>query len=212
MRRLCSALIITMAFLFLGLPLQAAEEQKEEQGKLFSYGGQVRFRYDANRNLSLEDFSYAPGKSETQLLNRTRLHVESQPADWVQLYFEPQFYGRWGGFNNEDRLSVYQGYIEFPKLGQLPIDLRVGRQDFVYGSAFFLGNDDFYRGMTWDGARIRLKPLCNLSVDLLAVRMVSFTDNKADEPSLYGFYSSYSGIRNTAWDFYFFWSFRNEYG
>jgi len=184
----------------------AGEVQPEPEKKLFSYGGQIRFRYDANQNLSLEDFCYAPGKKETQLLNRTRLHVESQPADWVRVYFEPQFYGRWGGFNNEDRLSVYQGYVEFPALGHLPLDLRVGRQDFVYGSAFFLGNDDFYRGLTWDGAKIHIHPTSTWNVDLLAVRMVSFTDNKADEPSLYGFYSTCSGIRNTAWDFYFFYN------
>ena len=99
----------------------AGEAQPEAKKELFSYGGQVRLRYDATQNQSLDDFSYNPGRSETQLLNRTRLHIESNPADWVRLYFEPQFYGRWGGYDNEDRLSVYQGYIEFPKLGQLPI-------------------------------------------------------------------------------------------
>jgi len=214
MKRLWNALIITITFLALSPSAQAAEEQKEEKNKLFSYGGQVRLRYDATQNQSLEDFSYDPGKSETQLLNRTRIHVESQPADWVRIYFEPQFYGRWGGFNNEDRLSVYQGYVEFPKLGQLPVDLRVGRQDFVYGSAFFMGNDDFYRGLNWDGARIRVKPLCNLSVDLLAVRLVNYTSNKAEQPGLYGFYSTYSGIRDADWDFYFFYNrhgFNNLY-
>jgi len=99
----------------------AQAEKDEEKIGLISFGGQVRLRYDATQNQSLEDFSYDPGKSETQLLNRTRLHVEANPADWVRLYFEPQFYGRWGGYNNEDRLSVYQGYVEFPKIGQLPV-------------------------------------------------------------------------------------------
>ena len=171
-------------------------------------------RFDATQNQSLDDFSYNPGRSETQLLNRTRVHVESHPADWVRIYFEPQFYGRWGGFNNEDRFSVYQGYVEFPRLGQLPVSLRVGRQDFVYGSAFFMGNDDFYRGLNWDGARIRVKPLCNLSVDLLAARLVNYTSNKAEQPGLYGFYSTYRGIRNVDWDFYFFYNrhgFNNLY-
>lgn len=35
---------------------------------------------------------------------------------------------------------------------------------------------------------------------------MSFTNNKADEPGMYGFYSTYSGIRNTDWDFYFFYN------
>jgi hypothetical protein len=184
----------------------AGEAQPEAKKELFSFGGQVRLRYDATQNQSLDDFSYNPGRSETQLLNRTRLHIESNPADWVRLYFEPQFYGRWGGYDNEDRLSVYQGYIEFPKLGQLPISLKIGRQEFVYGSGFFLGNDDWYSGLAWDGAKINIQPLCNLSVDLIAARLVSFTNNKAGNPGLYGFYSTYSGIKNTAWDFYFFYN------
>lgn len=81
--------------------------------------------------------------------------------------------------------------------------MKIGRQDFVYGSAFFLCNDDFHRGMNWDGARIRLKPLCVLSVDLLAVRLVNYTSNKSVQPGLYGFYSTYSGIKDIDWDLFF---------
>jgi hypothetical protein len=197
-------------YLLIGLILPAgvwaAEAQKEDKKELFSYGGQVRVRYDATQNQSLDDFSYNPGRSETQLLNRTRIHIESNPADSVRIYFEPQFYGRWGGYDNENRLSVYQGYIEFPKLGQLPVSAKIGRQEFVYGSGFFLGNDDFYSGLTWDGAKINVQPVCNLSVDLIAARLVSFIDNKAEKLGLYGFYSTYSGIKNTAWDVYFFYN------
>jgi hypothetical protein len=208
--------LLGILLLFIAMTNQVlAQAEKEELKKgLLSFGGQVRLRFDATQNQSLEDFSYTPDKSETQLLNRTRLHVEASPADWVRIYFEPQFYGRWGGYNNEDRLSVYQGYVEFPRLGQLPISARVGRQDFVYGSAFFLGNDDFYRGLTWDGAKINVQPMCNLSVDLIAARLVSFTNNKAGKTGLYGFYSTYSGLKDTAWDFYFFYNrhgFQNLY-
>ena len=181
--------VLLLCVLMTNKVLAQAEKEEEKYG-LINFGGQVRLRYDATQNQSLDDFSYDPGRSETQLLNRTRVHIESNPADWVRLYFEPQFYGRWGGYDNEDRLSVYQGYIEFPKLGQLPINLKIGRQDFVYGSAFFLGNDDFYRGLNWDGARINVKPLCNLSVDLIAARLVNYTSNKAGKPGLYGFYSA----------------------
>jgi hypothetical protein len=208
-------LVVLLLCVLMSDKVLAQAEKEEEKYGLINIGGQVRLRYDATQNQSLDDFSYDPGKSETQLLNRTRIHLEANPADWVRIYFEPQFYGRWGGYDNEDRLSMYQGYIEFPKLGQLPINLKIGRQDFVYGSAFFLGNDDFYRGLTWDGAKINVQPLCNLSVDLIAARLVSFTNNKAGNPGLYGFYSTYSGIKNTAWDFYFFYNrhgFKHLYG
>jgi hypothetical protein len=192
----------------------AQAEKEEEKNGLISFGGQVRLRLDATQNQSLEDFSYTPGKDETQLLNRTRLHVEANPADGVRLYFEPQFYGLWGGYNNEDRLSVYQGYIELSKLGQFPVSAKIGRQELVYGSVFFLGNDDFYRGLNWDGAKINVQPMCNFSVDLIAARLVSFANNKSGKPGLYGFYSTHSGLKDTVWDFYFFYNrhgFQNLY-
>jgi hypothetical protein len=200
--------LLGMLLLFIAMTNQVLAQAEKEVKKngLINIGGQVRLRFDATQNQSLEDFSYNPGRNETQLLNRTRLRIESNPAGWVRLYFEPQFYGRWGGYDNEDRLSVYQGYIEFLKIGQLPISAKIGRQELVYGSGFFLGNDDWYSGLAWDGAKINVQPLCNLSVDLIAARLVSFTNSKAGNPGLYGFYSTYSGIRNTDWNFYFFYN------
>ena len=215
MRKVVSWLLgVLLVFVIMTNQVLAQAEKEEVRKGLINFGGQVRLRFDATQNQSLEDFSYTPDKGETQLLNRTRLHVEANPAEWVRLYFEPQFYGRWGGYNNEDRLSVYQGYVEFSKLGQLPVSAKIGRQELVYGSGFFLGNDDFYRGLNWDGAKINVQPMRNLSVDLIAARLVSFTNNKAGKPGLYGFYSTYSGMKDTVSDFYFFYNrhgFQNLY-
>ncbi|MCX5895590.1 MAG: alginate export family protein [Proteobacteria bacterium] len=217
MKRLWYFILLLITCFFVTTIVRAEEQQEQaaEKNKLISIGGQVRFRYDVTSYQSLDDFSYDPHKRESQLLNRTRIHIESNPAEWVRLYFEPQFYGRWGGYDNEDRLSLYQGYIEFPKLGTLPVGLKIGRQDFVYGSAFFLANDDWYRGLAWDGVKVMVKPLSAWSVDLIGARLVSFTNNKADKTGLYGFYSTYTGIKNTDWDIYFFYNrhgFQHLYG
>ena len=206
--------LLGVLLLFVIMTNQVLAQAKQEENGLINFGGQVRLRFDATQNQSLDDFSYNPGRSETHLLNRTRLHVEVTPAEWVRLYFEPQFYGRWGGYDNEDRLSVYQGYIEFPKLGQLPVSARIGRQELIYGSGFFLGNDDWYTGLTWDGVKLHIQPLTTWRIDLIAARLVSFTNNKSGKPGLYGFYSTYSGLEDTDWDFYFFYNrhgFQNLY-
>ncbi len=213
-RKRYHVLLTCLTVLFVTTVTRAEEQQAEGKKRLIRIGGQVRLRYDATQNQYLDDLSYAPGKSETQLLNRTRIHLEANPADWVRFSVEPQFYGRWAGYDNENRLSVYQGYVEFPRLGQLPVRMKIGRQEFVYGSAFFLGNDDFYRGLMWDGAKINVQPISDLSVDLIAARRVSFTNNKAGKPGLYGFYATYSGLKETILDFYFFYNrqgFRNLY-
>lgn len=194
--------------------VQSEENLSADHRERVSLSGQVRTRFDATNNQSLEDFSYNPAKRETQLLNRSRIHVVAHPAEWVGFYFEPQFYGRWGGYDNENQLSLYQGYIEFLKGGKIPVTLKIGRQELVYGSAFFLGNDDFYQGLSWDGAKINIQPLSSLTVDLIAARLVSFTNNKANKPGLYGFYSTYTGLPDINWDVYFFYDrhgFQNLY-
>jgi hypothetical protein len=46
--------------------------------------------------------------------------------------------------------------------------LKIGRQEFVYGSSFILGANSFYEGLTFDAARLRLRPAPEFTLDLLA--------------------------------------------
>lgn len=97
----------------------------------------------------------------------------------------------------------------------MPVDVKIGRQDFCYGSAFFLGNDDFYQGLAWDGFKIHSETFADYSLDFIAARMVSFNDNNSHIFGIYGFYGRYKGIGNTDVDLYFFFNrkgFKHIYG
>ena len=88
MRKLVNWLLeVLLLFVLMTNQVMAQEGKEEAKKDLITFGGQVRLRFDATQNQSLEDFSYTPDKGETQLLNRTRLHVEANPADWVRALF-----------------------------------------------------------------------------------------------------------------------------
>lgn len=205
MMRILLKMGVFASLILFSILLSYANEPVEKK-EIFQIGYQVRMRLDATTYQNLENFSYNPGHYETQLLNRTRFHTIILPGTWMKACIEPQYYGRQGGFDNLNQFSLYQAYLELSQFASLPLDIKIGRQDFCYGSAFFLGNDDFYQGLTWDGLKIHLEPNPDWMVDLIAAQLVSFNDNHSHTPGLYGFYGTYKGIKNLEFDGYLFFN------
>jgi hypothetical protein len=124
-------------------------------------------RGEAVGNFRLPDFSYQPGHGEGRFLYRVKPYAYWHPTDWLDMHVEGQGYGFIGGNQEFSRYSLYQGYVEAHLPGSDLLALKAGRQEFNYGSAFVLGTDAFYDGLTFDAARLRVKPLAQLTVDLL---------------------------------------------
>jgi hypothetical protein len=139
----------------------------EEPPFLYKAGVKGFLRGEGAGNQRLPDFSYNPGHAEGRFLYRVMPYIYWHPTDFIDIHLEGQGYGFTGGSQYLGKYSLYQGFIE----GKLPdkdvVALKVGRQEFVYGSAFILGANGFYQGLTFDAARLRVKPFDALSVDLL---------------------------------------------
>jgi Alginate export len=176
----------------------------EDRWKLDA-GGQVRLRGDFARNQNFTDFAFTPGEREAQFLQRTRIHgsVEN-PALGLKGFAQGQWYGRWGGIDNRSEIDLYQGFIEWNHLLSSPLSLKAGRQDFSYGSTFFLGPNDFYNGLSWDGLQVNIRPNDAFQADILGVKMSKLNSG---DPSLYltGVYSTYQVNQGTVVDGYFFY-------
>ncbi len=118
-------------------------------------------------NFRLTDFSYTPNHAEGRFLYRVLPYVYWHPTDYLDIHLEGQGYGFSGGSQYSGKYSLYQGFVE----GKIPdkdwLSLKVGRQEFSYGSAFILGPDSFYNGLSFDAARLRVQPLQPLTIDLL---------------------------------------------
>ena len=167
-------------------------------------GGQVRLRGDFGRNQNFTNFAFTPDHKEAQFLERTRLQasVEDHALN-LEAFVQGQWYGRWGGLDNRSAFDLYQGYIGWDKILGSPISLRGGRQEFLYGSAFFLGTNDFYNGMSWDGVRVSIGPSEQFAMDILGAKMVKLNPRDPDI-CLTGLYAAYKIYKGSLEGYFFY--------
>lgn len=154
-------------YLTLRESIEAMLAKPEEPPFLFKVGAKGFLRGEGVGNQRLPDFSYNPGHAEGRFLYRVLPYFYLHPTDFLDIHLEGQGYGYTGGSQYLGKYSLYQGFIEGRLPGKDVVALKVGRQEFVYGSTFILGADGFYKGLTFDAARLRVKPFDALSVDLL---------------------------------------------
>jgi len=131
------------------------------------YGLKGFLRGEGAENYRLPDLGYNPGHAEGRFLYRVLPYVYWHPTDFIDIHLEGQGYGYTGGSQYLGKYSLYQGFIEGTLPGKDILSLKVGRQELVYGSAFILGSNSWFQGLTFDAARVRLKPLDTLTIDLL---------------------------------------------
>ncbi|NVN89979.1 MAG: alginate export family protein, partial [Desulfuromonadales bacterium] len=118
-------------------------------------------------NFRLPELSYNPGHGEGRFLYRVLPYVYWHPTDYLDIHLEGQGYGYAGSNQYDGHVSLYQGYMEGKLPGSDLLSLKIGRQELVYGCAFILGANGFFQGLTYDAARLRVKPSNALTIDLL---------------------------------------------
>ncbi|MEA5113918.1 MAG: hypothetical protein VB050_07795 [Geobacteraceae bacterium] len=139
----------------------------EEPPFLFKTGVKGFLRGEGTGNFRLPDLAYNPGHAEGRLLYRVLPYVYWHPTDFLDIHLEGQGYGYTGGSQYLGKVSLYQGFVEGRLPGTDVLSLEIGRQEFVYGSTFILGANSFFQGLTFDAAKLRVKPVDALTVDLL---------------------------------------------
>jgi hypothetical protein len=141
-------------------------------------------------DFSLGSFSFTPGNDEGRILFRLRPSVTVSPSENLSARLE----GQWYAFYDDTDFSIsslYQGYVEGVLPGVKGVSLKAGRQEFVYGSTFLLGADSFYDGLTFDAAKVSLKPSEKLSLDLFGGQYVKKWAGDI-KGKLYGIYATYA--------------------
>ena len=155
-------------------------------------------------NFTLTDFSYQPAHGEGRFLYRVKPYAYWHPTDYLDIHAEGQGYGFTGGSHQEyNKFSLYQGFIEAKLPGSELLALKGGRQEFSYGSTFILGPDSFYDGLSFDAARVRIRPVEPLTVDLL-VGAYATPFSGGVEGNLAGAYATYAFSEGNAVEAYAF--------
>jgi hypothetical protein len=114
--------------------------------------------------------------------------------------------GQWYAFYDDrdfSEFTLYQGFVEGTVAGAKKLSVMAGRQEFVYGSGFLLGNDAFYDGLSFDALKASLKPADGVSVDLFGGRYVR-RNSGGIAGKLYGIYATYAPRETLSVDLYGF--------
>lgn len=169
----------------------------------YKFGVNGFIRPEGARNFNLSGTSYDPGHSEGRFLYRIKPYLYWHPTDFMFLHLEGQGYGFTHGDDHTGRYSLYQGFVEARLPERSWFDLKAGRQDFSYGTGFILGADSFFDGLSFDGARLRLRPRSSLTVDVLGGRYATpFSGGVGGD--LVGTYLTYADSEHNAIEVYAF--------
>jgi len=198
---------------FLAFPGTSFPETVQTEDGAKKPSGQLQFgpvklgldslvRAEAATHFSLGSFSFTPENDERRILFRLRPSVAVSPSE----NFSARVEGQWYAFHNDTDFSIfslYQGYVEGVLPGVKGISVKAGRQEFVYGSTFLLGADTFYDGLTFDAAKLSMKPFDKFSLDLFGGQYVKkWAGGIAGK--LYGIYATYSPGETLSVDLYGF--------
>lgn len=159
-------------------------------------------RPEATTNFSPGSFSFMPGNDESRILFRVRPSVTVSPSE----NFSARVEGQWYAFRNDTDFSIfslYQGYVEGAPPGVKGVSIKAGRQELIYGSAFLLGADTFFDGLTFDAAKLSLNPSKKFSLDLFGGKYVKKWAGDI-EGKLYGIYATHAPKETFSVDLYGF--------
>jgi hypothetical protein len=177
----------------------------EELSYLFKVGVSGFLRGEGSSNFTnvLSGSSYTPGSGVGRMVYRIMPYLEWSPTDYLELEVQGQGYGFTLGNPRDSQYDLYQAYLELSPPETKRVSLKLGQQEFVYGSTFILGASSFRNGLTFDAARLRVKPLSELTLDLLGGYYAA-PQNHYFKDSLAGTYLTYALREGTGVEAYYF--------
>lgn len=165
-------------------PLFATAQSKVD------FSAQIRQRYEIDKRSFRSDI----GANSFNLL-RSRAGVRLSTQNHVSIFIQLQDSRRFGEETNTlsdgsaDNLDFHQAYFQVDSLFELPVLVKVGRMEVIYGGERLLGAVGWDNiGRSFDGAVARVKPK-NFTVDVFALQEFekSNPENEGDR-SIYGFF------------------------
>jgi hypothetical protein len=196
---------IAIAFFILSLPL-AVRAQEASQPEKIVFSGQLRERTEFDdRHINADELVFIH-------YLRTRLRATAKPATGFTVVAEVQD-SRYLGQNDPtqargttdisaDGLDMHQAWAQIERPFDLPIDLRVGRQEITFGNERVIGVSNWSNtGRTFDGARATLHTT-DLSVDLFGARLAASSAGPIAAQHLYGLWANWKPATTTSFDLF----------
>jgi hypothetical protein len=174
-------LFTVFAGVMAGLTMAPAVAQ-DDTSKMFTFNGEVRARYEYLDNyLDITDNDNGSATNDDQMgitPYRVMVGITGNFERNVTAHVDLQYTGHFGDEFNPSKdnpfflpigppvgqadaayqfatqgVQLYQGYVDLGKIGGSDFGVRVGRAEHTYGTQLFLGDNDFYDGLSFDGVR-----------------------------------------------------------
>lgn len=165
MRKTCVVALVAVLAVALAAPALA----QTSGDKKWNIHGSVRARADYFENY---DFFDAADDDASIWPYTVRVGIDGTITDNVKAMVEfrtdgtfgsaptfnefggsPQFFT--SNYSSQDNVNLYQGYVDLEKLfGWESFTARIGRQEMTLGTELLMGDNDFYTGQSFDGARL----------------------------------------------------------
>ena len=132
------------------------------------------------------------------LLLRTRVHAGYSPMDWMNVFAEGQNSSSSGDKRNPNQQSdgpfnLRQAYLRLGGATNLPVSVKVGRQELNYGDERLVGSFDWDNiGRTFDAAKLRYEQ-SHFWVDAFVSRVVLPNDNEFNQANWDDWFSGVYG-------------------
>ena len=164
--------------------------------------GEIAFSGQIRPRLEFRDPS-ANGQDDSFTSMRVRAQMKSSLERDVGVFVQWQDVRRWGEEANTltdysaDNFDLHQGYVDFGNVHDLPISVRLGRQEISLGGQRLIGAVGWTpQARSFDGVRITATP-GGYDLDLLGIRLADSTDPDIDNNAyLAGLYARWPAARD----------------
>ena len=171
-------------------------------------GGELRVR-----GVMVDNGDSTPPSDGGFFEQRTRLNVDAT-ADDAKVFIQVQDSRKWGekalaGKDNtevtgtdEEALDVSQGYVEFGKLFDRPLSVRLGRQAMAYGEHRLIGSLEWSNNARrFDAIKFTYKHDA-VDIDVWTSKVSETAEDWAHDDNVNGIYATLKNIPNNAVDIY----------
>ncbi len=119
---------------------QAPAEKLQTKSERVEIGGQIRFRAEVRQNA---DLSSDQSDARNFVGQRLRFHVRAKLSENVEAFAQFQDSRLWGQelstASNDNLTDLHQGYVQVKDFLAPGLELKVGRQEFIYGAERLIG-------------------------------------------------------------------------
>ena len=164
-------------------------------------------RFSGEYRMRVEGFDgggFKPDTRDAYALNRVRLNMRVAPTYWMRFQFQAQDAQAFGKNAKpdsppfEDTMDIRQAYVEFGRPEVPTFQLRVGRQELVFGEQRLIGHLNWTNtARSFDAARLTLQH-SKYKVDLFAASVVNLKEGTANKSSggndIHGAYGSITKV------------------